>query len=148
MNTTPSKIKLPDAFGGYDYATSAALLASRIHNAGVPFVQASKGRFGGTFWLCVSLSLDARDTWAHGIYENSRCAKLAVTLDGKVGARVASDEAKFVVSCFSGGSKRDFPNKAFRKFRVRTLEEVADRIADWALVNNLSANVAAKRLSA
>lgn len=144
MNTTPSKVSLGN--GKPDYATINALLASRIHNAGVPFVRVSEGSLGG-FWTCVTLSLDARETWNYNILENSRFARLSVTVEGVVGARVARDEARFVVELFSGGG-RQFTNKKFRKFRANTLEDVADKIADWALLNALPADVAAKRIAA
>lgn len=145
MNTTVSKVY---SEGRADYATANALLASRIFNAGVAYVRASESSIGGPFWTSVTLSLDPKTEWNHGILQNSRHARFAVTVEGKVGARVARDEARFVVECFSGASKRDFPSKAFRKFRAKTLEEVADRLADWALVNNLPAHEAAKRVAA
>jgi hypothetical protein len=119
--------------GRADYAPIKSLLDNRLFEAGVPFAKTREGCLGGPLWVCVALSLDARETWSGGIFENSRCAKLEVKVEkhpltGWVGGR-------FVVSCFSGGHKADFPHKPFRKFRAATLEEVGDKIAAWALAN-------------
>lgn len=108
------------------YAGANAVLASRIHNAGLPYVSASCGSINDrSFWACVTLSLDPKESWSHNILQNSRHAKLSIVVE----------KNRFVVECFSGGCKRDFTKKPFRKFRAATLEDVADRIAAWALVN-------------
>lgn len=127
--TTPSKVSLN---GVPDYATANALLASRVQNAGVPYVSSTAGALGGPFWVCLTVSLDLKGTWAHNIFENSRFARFAVTV---VGPYVEGVGGKFEVELFSGGHKADFSKKAFRKFRVASLEEAADRVALWALAN-------------
>lgn len=127
--------------GENDYHTALLHLNAAFAAAGLPFAKASCSGLlvigKANFWLSVSLSLDKRESWTNGLFENSRSARLSVTIEGD----------KFVVECFSGGRSVDFPNKPFRKFRVKYLEQVGERIADWALINNLPAHEAAKRLA-
>lgn len=83
-----------------------------------PYFKASTSSLGGSkFWACITVSLEAKGTWAHNIFENSRYARFSLVVDGD----------KWVVEAFSGNSRRDFAKK-WRKTSVRTLEEVAEKI--------------------
>lgn len=90
-----------------------------------PYFKASTSSLGGSkFWACITVSLDARETWSHGYIENSRYARLSLCVEGD----------KWVLECFSGSFKRDFAKK-WRKTSVRTLEEVAEKINAWVKFN-------------
>ena len=121
-----NNIRLSD--GNFDYATINAILASRIANAGVPYVTASNGcGLGGaeSFWTCITVSLDARCDWANNIFENSRFARFELTVVGN----------KFSIGLFSGGCKSDFTKKKWRKTSCYTVADAADKISAFCLAN-------------
>lgn len=64
--------------------------------------------------LMILVSLDARETWANGILENSRYACFSITSDSKI-------------ELFSGGHKL----AKFRKTKVKSIEDAAAKIQRW-----------------
>jgi hypothetical protein len=77
-------------------------------------VKADTGTLGGNS-LYILVCLEARDTWANGIMENSKYARF--TIDG--------DDDK--LELYSGGLR----SVKFRKTKIKSIEDAAARIQKW-----------------
>lgn len=111
--TTTSNITSPEA---------VAVLTPLIK---APYVNVSKSSISDkTFWICVTVSLEAKGTWASNIFENSPFARISVQISGN----------DFVAEAFSGGGRFTF-SKPFRKTRASSLEQLAEKINAWVQFN-------------
>lgn len=92
----------------------------------IPFVQAYKSTLGGAdrVTIMIKVSLDAKDTWAGGYFENSRRLNFSVERDG-------------TVEQFSKSFK--IPTK-FRKTKVKSIEDLITKLNTYfASVRNIVA---------
>jgi len=90
-----------------------------LKTAGIPFINIVKSTLGGPqrVALMIKLSLDKKENWANGIFENSRFAHLSLSSTGEL-------------EMFTRG--RAMNN--LRKTQVKTPGEAVKKIAAWAKV--------------
>jgi len=90
------------------------LIADLKANLALPFVQAGKGSlFEHTGLVVLRVSLDPRETWANGIFQNSRYALFSVSAD--------------TVEWFAG-----YGVARFRKTKHKGTADVIAKIQKWA----------------
>lgn len=82
----------------------------------LPVVRVSKSKLDGS--INVTASLDPRETWPNGIFENSRYFRMSLSLDGKV---------TWDAFVLANGERI----KA-RACRVKSLGQFADKVLDYA----------------
>jgi len=86
----------------------------------LPFVKVSKSKIDGS--LNVTASLDPREAWENGIFENSRYFRMSLSLEGKVTWRA------FVLERQDGVWVQ---HKA-RACRVKSLGQFAEKVLTYA----------------
>ena len=127
IRTTGFDVLANISIGGYEckqtYKQLIDLFNAYLRAWGIPHVNASAGCLerDKNLWLCLTVGLDAKGTWANNIFENSRYARLQVVCDS---------DGLFVVEYFSGSLPRHL-GKKFRKCRVKTLGDVVSKVTTW-----------------
>lgn len=81
-----------------------------------PYVQMKKSTLGGNerVTIMINLSLDPKEDWSNGIYQNSRFGQLSLSRDG-------------VLKMFTSG----YTIKNMRKARVKSAADVVKKINTW-----------------
>jgi len=119
-----------DATGAHPVLDSALDIAERAKALPVPYVTASVSQLGGPARASatVKLSLDPKDSWVNGIFQNSRHALFSV------------DPRDMSIEMFSGSKV-----PKFRKARFKTPAEAIAKIAKWAKEAGVHKNPAAPK---
>lgn len=101
---------------------SAGHLAQMLENdLHAPFVAARKSTLGGAHRpsVHVKISLDPRDEWSNGIFENSRYVNLSIWYDGEIALNTDSGIKS---------SWRPVLKKRWRKTQVKSFDEAVAKI--------------------
>ena len=90
---------------------------------GAPHVSAVISTLGGHASLMIAISLDAKDLWANGIFENSRYCRVKIDDDGRCEMFV---DQLFGIIPWDSGLKRPF--NRMRKWKSKDLQHAVDKI--------------------
>lgn len=86
----------------------------------VPFVRTSISSLGNSPSLAIRISLDEKDTWQNGIFENSRYSIFMIH----------QEEGKIEQLSLH------YQLKKFRKCRAKSVDNVVQKITQWAQSNS------------
>lgn len=109
-------------------AVLADELRDRIH---APHVSARVSTLGGAHRPSVMLTIgfDPRETWANGIFENSRYVKLYIHHDGEVGLTSDSGlQGQAAKRGYVSMAEHTTLRKRWRKVKAKLRSEIVDKI--------------------
>ena len=95
-----------------------------LNDINAPFVQPQVSTLGGKNRAAILLriSLDPKEEWSNGIFQNSRFMQFRISIDGEVEQFTLSHKLKAI--------------KKFRKTRVKSLKEFVDKVNKYIGVLN------------
>jgi len=121
-----------------DIATSGSL-ADRLRKEGdVPYVMVGVSKLGGKgrYTLMVTVSLDSKESWSHGIMQNSRYMLLSVEPNGVVN--------QFQLSIRDPKTLSMMKVPKFRKTRVKSIDQFVTKFV--AYLKKLKAEIGKVRV--